>query len=620
MKNNNMKRATTLLLGAVLSASFVFTSCDKMLEVDSDRQDFDHNLSQKTDSVFDAFGIAQGMQQLADQYFFQGEMRGELVATTTKTDSMLTQLKNFSAGLNNRYDSAYVYYRVINNCNYYLQHRNTSLRTGATDVTRNEYAAVLAFRAWTYLQLARNYGSVPFFTEPLTSISQINDTQFPSYDIYQIADALCPELANYAGTPVPNYGTTINIGNLNSGSAKYMNTTKIFIPVDVILGDLYLETGRYQEAADSYFNYLQTTKTLMPNVQTVLRMRSADVTYPTDMDRPYMNSTDTYANIFAAGNNSSDLVSHIPMSVNSLRGTITSVPKAFGYDYYALNAVDRWLEDGIQLTQSTDYTNLVSNLDFFYYKQVTGGLPRQNITSGKFGDMRSLSILYPTLGTGPFTPSDDDETVVWIRKHQSANIILYRVTTIYLHLCEALNRLGLSDAAFAFLKEGITTNLTLPTTTWLSDAGKQYFLNTFLNATNEDIFKANTQPIHGHGFGATNDGNYADASPYTFNGEIARKFNELKDNATLYPGLAGRVAAATTTKEDTIMAMEELLCDEEAMEFCFEGTRWYDLMRFARHKNRAGLQGTAWLADKVKNNSPVKSLLVEDNWYLPFKK
>ena len=74
------------------------------------------------------------------------------------------------------------------------------------------------------------------------------------------------------------------------------------------------------------------------------------------------------------------------------------------------------------------------------------------------------------------------------------------------------------------------------------------------------------------------------------------------------------------TKQDTIMAMEELLCDEEAMEFCFEGTRWYDLMRFAKHKNNAGLQGSAWLAKKVKNNNPVKDLSNQQNWYLPFKK
>ena len=615
MKKDIMKRATVMLLGVALSASFILTSCDKMLDVDSDRQAFEPDMNSKTDSVFYAFGIAQAMQQLADQYFYQGEMRGELVATTQYTDSMLSQLKNFSAGLNNKYDSAYVYYRVINNCNYYIKHRNRDLRTGSTDVTINEYAAVTAYRAWAYLQLARNYGKVPFFTEPLTTISEISQ-DFPEYDIYQIADALCPDLAQYSGIHVPNYGT-FSIGNVNGGGSKSMNTTRIFIPVDVILGDLYLETGKYVEAANSYFTYLQTTKTLLPNVQTKLKMRDETQTLPTDYATTN-NISDTYQDIFTLANSSKciDIVSYIPMAANERMGTITNVPLSFGYDFYALSSAARWRED-IQLTQSKDYNDLVENLDYYYYKQVTGGLPKKDITTGKYGDMRSISNIHSRTSS----PSDEEESKTeWINKFQSANIIVYRTTTVYLHLCEALNRMGLPDAAFAFLKEGLTDKLVQSTTTWLSDDAKAYFNNTFLNAVNIDTYKSNTLPIHQHGFGATLDGNYPSSSPYQFSTEIGRKFTQLATNAALYPGLASRVSSGTTTKADTIMAMEELLCDEEAMEFCFEGTRWYDLMRFARHKNRAGLQGNAWLADKVKSNSPVVDLLIEDNWYLPLKK
>ena len=629
MKKDIMKRATAMLLGVALSASFILTSCDKMLDVDSDRQAFEPDLNSKTDSVFYAFGIAQAMQQLADQYFYQGEMRGELVATTQYTDSMLTQLKNFSVGISNKYDSAYVYYRVINNCNYYIKHRNRDLRTGSTDITLNEYAAVKAYRAWAYLQLARNYGRVPFFTEPLTQISEISQT-FPEYDIYQIADELCPDLAQYSGIAVPNYGTSIGIGNVNGGGSKSMNTTRIFIPVDVILGDLYLETGKYTEAANSYFTYLQTTKTLLPDVKTVLRMRDAALSYPTDYASTN-NGSATYQNIYTLANSATclDIVSYIPMAANQRMGTTTNVPLSFGYDFYALSSRARWRED-IQLTQSTVYNNLVdgrkettgdnNGIDFYYYKQVPGGLPKKDFATGKYGDMRSISNIYPTRGSS-YVVSDDDETKTeWINKFQSANIIIYRATTVYLHLCEALNRMGMPDAAFAFLKEGLTDELVKPTTTWLSDDAKNYFNNTFLNATNIDTYKSNTLPIHQHGCGATPDGNYPGSSPYQFATEIARKFEQLKANAALYPGLASRVSSGATTKADTIMAMEELLCDEEAMEFCFEGTRWYDLMRFARHKNRAGLQGNAWLADKVKSNSPVVDLNDEANWFLPFKK
>ena len=134
---------------------FATTSCEDMLMTENESMVTDPDLGSMTDSVFYALGIAQAMQQVADQYYFVGEMRGELVTTTTHTDNHLRQLADYSATSSNRYDSAYVYYKVINNCNYYLAHRDTSLYIGSTNVSINEYAAVEAWRAWAYLQLAR---------------------------------------------------------------------------------------------------------------------------------------------------------------------------------------------------------------------------------------------------------------------------------------------------------------------------------------------------------------------------------------------------------------------------------------------------------------------------------
>ena len=55
---------------------------------------------------------------------------------------------------------------------------------------------------------------------------------------------------------------------------------------------------------------------------------------------------------------------------------------------------------------------------------------------------------------------------------------------------------------------------------------------------------------------------------------------------------------------------------------CFEGIRFYDLQRIARHKNEAGLYGSdfgsIWFADKLKNNNPQVDLTEPKNWYLPF--
>ena len=101
----------------VVAGLFAATSCEDMLMTGNDSMVTDPELDAKTDSVFSALGIAQAMQQLADQYFFIGEMRGELVTTTEHTDKNLRQLADYSATTANKYDSAYVYYKVINNCN-----------------------------------------------------------------------------------------------------------------------------------------------------------------------------------------------------------------------------------------------------------------------------------------------------------------------------------------------------------------------------------------------------------------------------------------------------------------------------------------------------------------------
>ena len=60
-----------------------------------------------------------------------------------------------------------------------------------------------------------------------------------------------------------------------------------------------------------------------------------------------------------------------------------------------------------------------------------------------------------------------------------------------------------------------------------------------------------------------------------------------------------------------------------ALELAFEGSRFGDLTRIARHKNHAAIYGTdygsKWLAAKLAYKNPKVSLLDEKNWFLPLK-
>ena len=632
-----------------------------MLETESTRQNIEPELTAKTDSLFYGFGILQAMQQLADQYVLQGEMRGDLVRTTKYTDNNLRQLANFSATTANKYDSAYVYYRVINNCNYYIAHRDTTLFTGSRNVVMPEYAAVKAIRAWAYLQLGRNYEHVPFFTEPLTQISQIDGGSYPELDLKGLVARLAPDLEQYTGFTPPSYGLSYN-GFRTIGSPNWSTETKgfvpmlCFIPVDVILGELYLEAGQYEQAARHYITYLTqvasnftSVRSLFTSSNYVAPMRSKSISTgrfggmdDSDLpDRGLMSTQENFGNswdnIFASNTAFYDIISYIPMAVNRQSGPITQLPLIFGFNYYATNeelatgastvsGLSGPYVEEVQLLPSQALNTLSDSTEYYFYFDNKSNDVYDSIQSYPAGDMRLRSIMSQTLR--------DDSTMQWVDKYKYANIVLYRTSTLFLHLAEAFNRLGMYDAAFAILKDGISellidkNNADEYYVDYLSDETRLRLQTTYPLLSEENIYlfpRENACGIHCHGAGrAASDlpngsrtfGNtyHAGSSPYQLQRMAGKKMEEIAKQFNVAVG---------TTRQDTINAVEDLLCDEYALEFAFEGTRFYDLARMARHKNEAGLYGanfgSLWFARKLSANNPVKDLTNPQNWYLPFK-
>ena len=184
--------SAVIVAGAVLTAS----SCEDMFKVDSKvvLYDYENTLDRATDTVYSVLGIIKNMQKIADRSVLLGEVRVDLVSTSTHANKDLAELYKFdyqNLSKTNRYNKPSDYYAVINNCNFFLAHADTAYTRNRKNVFLKEYIAVLSFRAWTYLQLAQIYGDVYFFYEPILSGDQADEIKKQGkFNIKEIATIL----------------------------------------------------------------------------------------------------------------------------------------------------------------------------------------------------------------------------------------------------------------------------------------------------------------------------------------------------------------------------------------------------------------------------------------------
>ena len=172
-----------------------------MLETDSELVEYEKNntLNHPTDSVYSVLGILNKIQVIADRTVLLGEVRGDLVTTTDAASADLKNLANFELSKDNQYNHVSDYYAVINNCNYYIAHVDTAMQRRGRYVFREEYAAVKAFRAWTYLELVKAYGQVPLVLTPMMTEREAREAMaLQRSDIKAVCNTFIDDLTPYA--------------------------------------------------------------------------------------------------------------------------------------------------------------------------------------------------------------------------------------------------------------------------------------------------------------------------------------------------------------------------------------------------------------------------------------
>lgn len=547
------------------------TACSEMLDTDSELVEFqeDNRLDQPTDSVYSVMGIIYKLQTLADRTALLGELRGDLVSPTAEATSDLKSIADFTIADGNRYNKISDYYAVINNCNYYLANVDTALTKHGRRIFEAEYAAVKAYRAWTYLQLSLVYGDVPLVLQPVLTEKEAEEAMNKQYSsIVDICNYFISDLAPYVDTKLPQYGT------INS-----MNSQKFFIPVRALLGDLCLWAGRYQEAATYYHDYL----TLRTNpITTGVTKASWNST-----TRDFREVEPGFANSLSDANGS-EVICFLPMEPSEYEGVYSDLQNVYTStlrnNYYA------------QASPSASYFKLSASQNYCMKYRVSDAqtdtiyAPKENLLqSYQQGDLR----LYDSYRTQVVNQDQNSRYAAnrqTLSKLNQKGLTLYRRQVVYLHFAEALNRAGYPQSAFAVLKYGLYNQVISEHI----DAVERQQAAALLSFDTNTFTQQNTLGIHARGCGD------ADAD-------------------TLY--VLPQPKAPLASRADTVAFQQPLVEDyivrELALETAFEGQRYYDLMRVALRRG-----DTTYLADPIsrRNGSRDESLFArlseKSNWYL----
>jgi hypothetical protein len=538
-----------------------------MLETSSDLVEYekDNTLNHATDSVYSVLGILNKMQLIADRSVLLGEARGDLMRTTESASADLKRLAAFDLNESNKYNAVSDYYAVINNCNYYIAHADTSMQRRGRRLFIQEYAVVKAYRAWTYLQLVTAYGRVPLVTEPLMTEKAARDAVNGTYtDIAGICNFFIDDLTPLVGVELPYFGT---INNFNS--------QLFFIPMRVLLGDLCLWAGRYQEAAKWYHEYLtyqddphplSSTRSYWPSV--------AEMTYPT-----------TGYSV----TNTNEALSFIPMEARVFDGVVSDLPNIFNSTrethYY------------FQLEPSRAMRRLSSAQVYCYENKTdvrrdTIYVPKTGLMDDMLaGDLR-LYTNYSLRSTGGKDEySEDNPERQTIKKIWDDRVPTTRLTMVYLRYAEALNRLGLPQSAMVVLKYGVCPE----NFSEYVDSTEQVNAGDLITFDRLVFRQANALGIHSRGCGDSQANAYF-----------------------VLPQPANALATRQDTVNYQIPLVEDMIIDEMALEGAFEGYRFYDLMRVALRRGDA-----SYLADPVSRregdvDEQLRTLLMDTkNWYLP---
>jgi len=541
-------------------------------------------------------GLYGQFMTLVDKVIVLNELRADLMDVTNYATTDLQEINISRPSKGNVWADVTPFYNLVQNCNDILFNFDEMLKDNRFSKPEYDerYSDVAALRTWIYLQLGIHFGRVPYITQPIITLSDL-DKAGTELDLNALITELIscmenlPTLENYRNSPL--------VQNRVDG----YSLIPMFINKKLLLADLYLFDDQYEKAAVLYRTIMGIYEHLGGG------NNSADRTYHVCIEESWSKGVNPwcYAVLLDYNNVADNFVYNAWREM--FAGTSTSSRALnemiwfFNYDMkflpeYSLRKLfDLPADNGKYQIKPSKYA--VNNL-WGAETQINGlGFDARGLTGGF--DETDYGYRIRKFSYFSQFPAGDTK----------GGWYLYRAGMLHLRYAEAANRAGYLKVAWAIVNDGIYGS----SFRFRRPDGSSY--------TGDSILVSGDNPQNPYPFPYNFDARYTD-SPIRIRGSW-RQNNGIRGRANL-PAVA--FPAECITKRDSMLFLEKFIIRESALELGFEGHRWEDLIRVSRRLNKENAGSGdrfLWdenLAKKYEKIGGGADLSSSDKWFLPLYK